>query len=109
MSVTLTPLLESFVTALNAQDSSAFVAQFTPDAVVQDEGREHRGSNAIKSWIEEAWEKYRPILEVTSVTENGTETILTGLVSGTFDGSPLELHYHIDVTNGKIAALRISA
>jgi hypothetical protein len=109
MSITLTPVLESFVTSFNAQDSTTFVAQFTPDAVVHDEGREHRGSDAIKSWIEEAWKKYHPTLEVTGVTENGTETILTGVVSGTFDGSPLELHYHIAVTNAKIAALRITA
>jgi hypothetical protein len=109
MSATLTPFLASYVKSMNAQDNEAFIAHFAPDAIVQDEGHEHRGTAAIKAWIEEAHQKYQPTLEVTGVTEAGGETVLSGLVSGTFDGSPLELHHHLTITGGKIAALTIKA
>ena len=94
---------------MNANDSTAFTANFATDAIVQDEGREHRGIDAIRAWIEEAHRKYQPVLEVTRVTENGPETVLTGIVSGNFDGSPLELHHHLTIADGKIAALSIRA
>jgi hypothetical protein len=109
MPITLSPLLQSYVSSMNAHDSAAFINLFASDAVVHDEGHEHRGTAAIKSWIEEAWDKYQPTLEARRVTEKNHETILTGLVSGTFDGSPVELHHQITVADGKIAALKITA
>lgn len=109
MSTKLIPLLESYVTSMNAHDSIAFVALFAPDALVEDEGHQHRGSAAIKAWVEAAWEKYQPVLEARNVAEQNGETILTGLVSGNFDGSPAELHHHMVISNGRIAALKITA
>jgi hypothetical protein len=109
MSTTLTPLLASYVESMNANDSAAFTTNFAADAIVHDEGHEHRGTAAIKAWIEEAHRKYQPTLEVTGVAESGGETILTGLVSGTFDGSPLELHHHLTIAGNKIVALAIKA
>lgn len=109
MSAKLSPLLESYLTSMNAHDSTAFVALFAPDAVVEDEGHQHRGSAAIKTWIEAAWKKYQPVMETRNVTEENGETILTGLVSGTFDGSPVELHHHMVISNGRIASLKITA
>ena len=107
MSTTLTPLLASYVASMNANDSAAFIANFAADAIVHDEGHEYRGTAAIKAWIEAAHRKYQPTLEVTKVTETGGESVLTGLVSGKFDGSPLELHHHLTITDGKIMALTI--
>jgi hypothetical protein len=109
MSAKLTPFLASYVESMNARDNEAFVAHFAPDAIVQDEAHEHRGTAAIKAWIEEAHKKYQPTLEVTRMTDHGGETVITGLVSGTFDGSPLELHHHLTITDGRIAALTIKA
>jgi hypothetical protein len=104
----LTPLLASYVETMNANDSAAFAANFAGDAVVHDEGHEHRGPAAIKAWIEEAHRKYQPTLEVTRVTDDGPETILTGRVSGNFDGSPIELRHCLTIVAGKIAALSIA-
>lgn len=102
----LTPLLARFVDSMNAHDSAAFIPCFTPDAVVEDEGRTHRGTREIKAWIEEAFQTSRPILEVTSVATTDTGALITGPVSGTFPGSPIVLHYHVTIANDKIAALR---
>jgi hypothetical protein len=38
-------------------ENDAFAALFAPDAVVHDEGGEHRGLAAIKTWIAEAHRK----------------------------------------------------
>ena len=109
MQIKLTPLLASYVASMNANDSVAFIANFADEAVVRDEGHDYRGASAIRAWIEEAHRKYRPMLEVTGVQESGGECVLTGLVSGTFDGSPVELHHQMTIVDGKIAALKITA
>ena len=103
------PLLTAYVKTMNARDSDAFSASFAADAIVHGEGHKNRGTATIKSWIEDAWKKYDPKLEVARVTETAGETILTGLVSGTFDGSPLELHHHLTIAQGQITALTIRA
>ena len=109
MSTNLPPLLASYVESMNANDSAAFIANFAADAIVHDEGHDYRGTAAIKAWIEEAHRKYQPKLEVTGVTETAGSAVITGLVSGTFDGSPLELHHHLTIAGGKIMVLAIKA
>lgn len=94
---------------MNAHNSADFITHFAPEAIVEDEGHEYKGTAAIKAWIEAAWKKFEPTLEVTRVTENGSETIITGQVSGNFDGSPVELRHYLVITDGKIAALKITA
>lgn len=109
MSTELSPLLAAFVEAKNTHDSRALAALFSEDAVVQDEGQEHHGRAAIQQWIEAANTKYRLSLEVTGVQESGTETILSAFISGNFPGSPVELHYHLTIKDGKITALHVEA
>ena len=109
MSSSLPPLVASYVQFMNAGDSETFAALFTPHATVRDEGHEHCGTAAIKAWLEDVHKKYQPTLEVTGLTDRGGETVVTGLVSGTFDGSPLELHHYLTITDGKIVALTIKA
>jgi len=108
MTPPLSPLLEAFVSAKNRHDSAAFVACFAPDAVVHDEGREHRGRPAIQAWFEDVSRKYRVTLTVTDVTSEGNNVLLTGLVAGNFEGSPLQLRYQITTAAGKITALKIA-
>lgn len=94
---------------MNTHASEPFIACFAPEAVVQDEGHTHRGHGPIRAWIENAFAKYRPILAVESVVEDERETVISGQVSGTFDGSPITLHYHLTFQDGKIATLRCEA
>jgi hypothetical protein len=105
----LTPLCSTFVNAMNTQDSASFIACFSPEAIVEDEGHAHQGTEAIKAWIERAFASYQPILEVkeTSVTDSGA--IITGIVSGTFPGSPVTLNYHLSIAQDQITGLRCVA
>lgn len=96
------------VAAHNAHDSAAFTACFTEDAVVRDEGRTHLGRPAVQMWFEAVTQKYHPVFEVTSVAVVDGEPVLTGKVSGDFEGSPIELRYYTGLEDGKIVALKIA-
>ena len=42
--------IQTFVEATNAGDTDAFVAAFTPDAHLNDWGREFTGHDGVRSW-----------------------------------------------------------
>ena len=46
----LPPVIENYVRAINSHDPASFVSLFAADAVVDDIGREFRGTAAIKGW-----------------------------------------------------------
>ena len=94
-----------FVKAENEHDSETLTACFTPDAVVYDDGAEMRGSQAIKEWAEEVSKAYNLTMEPTGLTESEDETVLTALVSGNFEGSPLEFQYTFNIKDGSITSL----
>ena len=102
-------LIATLVRAMNAHDSDAVVACFTDQAVVCDEDREHRGSPAIKAWIADGFQRYQFKVEVINSNEVKEEIAFNALVSGTFEGSPVELLHQLSVEKGKIVALTISA
>lgn len=106
MPIELTPLLTRFVAHMNDEDSAAFSACFTEDAVVEDEGHTHRGRAAIQAWIANAFTNYAPKLEVANVSSNGAGSVISGIVSGTFPGSPITLHYHLTHNEAQISHLR---
>lgn len=107
MTPTLPPLIAAFVAAKNAHDPAAFAACFAPDAVVHDDGREHRGVPAITAWFIEVTRKYRVTMSVTEMLVQGGETILAAEIAGDFPGSPIALHYRLTLKRGAIAALTI--
>jgi ketosteroid isomerase-like protein len=94
----LPPLITDFVKAKNSRDSSAVVACFAEDAVVQDEGREMRGLLAIKEWSDKSF---------TGISETGEKTVLTATVTGNFPGSPVSLDFIFVIKGDRIAALSI--
>jgi hypothetical protein len=101
------PLIAQLVPAMNTHNSDAVVACFPDQAIVHDEEHEHCGLTAIKAWIEDAFQKCQFKVEVIEVTGGGDEMSFSGRVSGTFDGSPIELQHQITVRHGKIASLVI--
>lgn len=108
MNRALPPLLAAMIAALNAHDADAFLACMADEGVVRDEGRTHIGLVAIRAWFETTTRKYTPQIEVTSLSTNDGEPVITGSVSGNFEGSPLTLRYFVGVEDGKIVALKIA-
>jgi len=85
----------------------ALLASFAPDALVTDEEHEYRGPAAINGWFETVNAKYKPSVEATDLADDRGEIVVTTQVSGTFPGSPIQLHYHFTLKDGRIAALSI--
>jgi ketosteroid isomerase-like protein len=103
----LPSLITDFVKAENSRDSSAVVACFAEDAVVQDEGCEMRGLLAIKEWSDKSFEKFQFDIAPTGLGETGDKTVLTATVTGNFPGSPVSLDFIFVIKGDKIAALSI--
>jgi hypothetical protein len=104
MNAELPPPIAAFFQAFNAHDTDALMTLFTQDALVADEGHEHRGTAAIKGWIQKVHADYKPHADVTDLAQVGDEIVMTVQISGTFPGSPIQLRYHFTLKDGKIAA-----
>lgn len=97
----------AYWTAANAGDTVAAAASFAPDATVQDEGHTHRGADAIAGWIEQTTQAAHPVVEPLRHTTEAGRLLVTGKVSGSFPGSPVELDFAFTLANGQISKLEI--
>jgi ketosteroid isomerase-like protein len=97
----------TYFAATNRHDVAAMIAVFTDDGAVKDEGREHRGSSAIRAWIEETIRKYDFRAEPSEVAREHGWTVVTAIVSGSFPGSPVTLRYRFQLDGEKVARLEI--
>ncbi|MFC4174207.1 nuclear transport factor 2 family protein [Microvirga sp. GCM10011540] len=108
MSKRLPPPLAAYYEAKNRHDIDAMLAPFAEDAVVKDEGREHRGRADIRSWMEHTTRKYRVTIDVRQVETVDDRMLVSGLVSGDFPGSPAMLRFAFTLSGSKIARLEIA-
>ena len=107
MTARLPQIIGSYVEAYNRRDQKAAANCFSKNAVVHDEGMEHRGKEAIGEWIGATTEKYRPLLTVGAIEGAGGETVVAMTVSGSFPGSPVTLAFHFALENNTIVRLDI--
>jgi hypothetical protein len=107
MSIELPAPIAEYFAAENSDDAEALTACFSPDAVVRDEGRRIQGIAAIKTWKREGKAKYQHKIKVIAADEANGETVVRGLVSGNFPGSPIELAFAFVLKDGMIAALEV--
>ena len=107
MSARLSSTLATYFAAANEHDVNGMIAVFADGAIVKDEGHEHRGPVAIRRWMNETIKKYDFKVEPTGVAEQGGKTVVTGLISGNFPGSPVSLRYAFTLDHEKITRLEI--
>ena len=105
---TMPKWVAAYFAATNNHDIPAILASFVGDAVVKDEGREHRGLKAIGQWVTETIRKYDFTVEPTHVEDTKHATVVTATVSGTFSGSPLRLQYVFFINGDGISRLEIA-
>ena len=104
----LPDLIAAFVKAENGYENDAYVACFTPDAVVFDEGKNHQGRNHIKAWKKETNEKYHTVMEPIEYSGNDDMGELSARISGTFEGSPILFSFQFKFADGLIQSLKIT-
>ena len=107
MALKLHPTLERYFAATNRHDVAGMIAAFADEAVVKDEGREHRGIPAIREWMAETIRTYDFQAEPTDVAPVNDTTAVSVSISGTFPGSPIPLTYWFTLEGWRIARLEI--
>ena len=89
MSIDLPAAINAYITAANIHDADAAASCFLEEATIRDEGREHRGSAAIRAWVEQTSKQYNPKVVLTRASEAEGKLIAVGHISGDFPGSPI--------------------
>jgi hypothetical protein len=107
MSLNLPGPVAAYLAAENAKDADKLALCFADDARVHDEGRDHHGRDAIRSWKREADAKYQYVLEPLDASVGGKTTKLRARLTGNFPGSPVELDFRFTLGNDKITSLEI--
>ena len=107
MTMALPQPVAVYFAAKNSHDTDAMLTPFLPSAIVRDEGNEHLGHAAIRTWLEETTKKYRVVVALQDVAERDGVTEVVGLVSGSFPGSPARLLYKFEHTADGISRLEI--
>ncbi|MDP3340545.1 nuclear transport factor 2 family protein [Frigidibacter sp.] len=99
--------IHTYFTATAPQDGEAFAAAFAADAIVHDEGQDHRGPEAIRNWWLAAKAKYRHSAEPLDVTEVAGKSVVRARVTGDFPGSPAILTFTFGQADDRITDLEI--
>ncbi len=107
MSPDLPKPIAAYLASEKSHDTAAVTACFAEEATVRDEGRTIQGVPAIKEWKEASKRKYQHSVEVIDAAQKDGKTVVRGLVSGNFPGSPIELQFAFTIVGDKIASLEI--
>jgi hypothetical protein len=99
--------IEAYFKANADFDVSGMLAPFSPDAVVRDEQRTHRGTDAIRAWIEQATIDNKAIAVPQAIQSEGDAHHVRAQVSGAFPGSPITLAFCFRLDADRIAELEI--
>ena len=108
MNISVPTPVATYLAAEKAKDSETLGECFREDAVVRDEGREHRGVAAIKAWHREANAKFRYVVEPLEASASGPTVVVRARVSGDFPGSPIEPRFTFAVSGDRIASLEVT-
>lgn len=104
---TLPKPVERLLRAANANDTDAFLATFTDNAVVDDWGREFAGRAAIRGWSDREFIGQHVSLKITQITYEGETTEVTADVGG--DGFNGPSHFSFQLDGDQVARMTIRA
>ena len=108
MNISVPSPVATYLAAEKAKDTETLARCFRDDAVVRDEGREHRGVAAIKAWHREANAKYRYAIEPLDASASGPTVVVRARVTGDLPGSPIEPRFTFAVSGDRIASLEVA-
>ncbi len=108
MDFKLPKVISDLLAAQKNYNSDAYANCFSETALVIDEEKDYKGKKAIKDWIEDANQQFKTTMDPTKYFETDSMAILTAVVSGDFDGSPVALDYHMEIKDNKIVRLEIT-
>ena len=108
----LPPVISDYLAASDRGDTEAVVSCFTEDALVLDEGRQWRGTAAIRQWHERVAMVYEFTVQVAAARPlsklNGAERHDVDVhLEGNFPGGQVDLTDRFALRDGRIAVLEI--
>ncbi|HEX8911759.1 MAG TPA: nuclear transport factor 2 family protein [Humisphaera sp.] len=98
----------AYLAAERSKDVTLLDNCFADDAVVHDEGGDHRGLPAIRRWKAEADEKYGFTMTPLAARTAGDAVTVRGRVAGNFPGSPIELDFRFTLAGPKASRLDVT-
>ena len=99
--------LASFVKANNDRNTDSVTACFSKDAVVYDDGQIMRGTDEIRHWIAELFQKFQYVVTQTNVRGATNGAVLTATITGNFPGGHVSMDYHCRTLGDKIEVMVI--
>lgn len=108
MTLSLPDPISTYFEISNGKELGRITQIFAHDAEVSDEGRTHRGHDAIESWQAEAQRKFTYTVEPVSVSRDDSRLVITATVAGDFPGSPVQLEHVFSLDGNLIQSLKIS-
>ena len=108
----LPPVISEYLAASDRGDTEAVVRCFAQDAVIVDEGREWRGTAAIRRWHATVATAYQYTVQVTGAEApgqaDGAERHDVHVhLEGNFPGGQVDLTDRFALRDGRIARLEI--
>ena len=107
-SINLPPSIAAYFQA-DTNNAAGVAQSFAENAVVIDEGRQHRGRTAIANWKAASVARYHYTSEPIGIETERTGLVVTARVVGEFPGSPITLKYRFTLENDQIARLEITS
>ncbi|GGK74837.1 hypothetical protein Sme01_34410 [Sphaerisporangium melleum] len=109
MHTTLPGVVAGYFEADARHDIDAFLALFTEDAEVVDEGRTHHGTAEIRAWKQDAASRYQYTVEVLGAEALGENAVLVaGRLTGDFPGGVAELKWRFTLDGDRVHRLEIA-
>ncbi|WP_444964028.1 nuclear transport factor 2 family protein [Nocardiopsis sp. M1B1] len=98
----------AYLAAHNAHDTTTAASFFTTDATVVDDGRTHKGTEAITRWAEETGNAFTyTAAPVRAETVGADRYTVVQHLEGDFPGGQIDLCHHFTLREGRIAGLVI--
>lgn len=100
------PAVQRVIDATNASDHDAFVAAFSPDAVLVDWGKEFDGREGVAAWDESDNIGRGSHFELSAIEADGDEWVATlDVTGGGFNGTS---NFRFTIVNDLITRMEIA-
>lgn len=107
MPLNVPPIVAEYLEAESVKDAHRVSLCFVSDGVVHDQGKDHRGQDAIRTWKEDADAKYRYVSEPLAASVHENTVTVRARLTGDFPGSPVEVNQVFTLEDGRIVSLEI--
>lgn len=104
----LPPPIRTYLTSHAHGETAEALAVFADDAVVTDEGRDHRGRADIAAWLSSSAGEYTYTTEFSGATMLGdTSADVIQHLEGDFPGGVADLHFRFTIDDNRISRVVI--